>query len=660
MRTRVAHRLVGLAAIAAIVVAGCGQSTGTWPLNPPGQGGSAGPGEVDLPGTSSLAGEVPAFERGPDLGEAWTTDPDPDAFIEMPGGEKVATDQFLIMLDASSTRADAEKVAASVDGQIGGHIAYLGIWKIIVWPSFRPAIISDRLNTLSQQPGVEAASLVGLEYADGSPSCSSALDDPIYAGANSIAYDMIGVRGAWEAYFASGVPKSYVHVGVLDTELTRDSAGRIPWRFGDVTFDGDEGSADGLGSRAGGYRHGDVVVGLFAASGQGVAGPLDGRLVMSHDILGSRIDTGEKWTATDETSYTDANLIHTLHEIQNGATIISGSWGSGVGPGSAANAAMWRKFFSQMSHAHPEVLFVYSAGNAAGSLDGHNHFPGGISAPNVITVGNVNNDGSTNSTSNKPGSGGEVTLGAPGDGAVWGKGADGVVHAGPGGTSAAVPLVSGTAALMRSLAPDLKASELKRLILESSKAGPAGVGGHVLRADAAVLAAANKAREKANEKAGADKKLKALSLADLPAADQYCQLNVTTQLRQNLAQGSVWRVIAEPVTSAGPLSLSLTVNGMRVPNVNLHAGEGSAAWDVNVPLTGATIVVTRLDNDYWVKRRIVANEEPGPIPPPSAPIVPASPTPVRSVAGYDCSSPPPESDFQAYLDWKSHCQPIKP
>jgi hypothetical protein len=32
---------------------------------------------------------------GPDLGETWTTEPDPDAFITLDGGSQVAPDQFL-------------------------------------------------------------------------------------------------------------------------------------------------------------------------------------------------------------------------------------------------------------------------------------------------------------------------------------------------------------------------------------------------------------------------------------------------------------------------------------------------------------------------------------------------------------------------------------
>ena len=42
---------------------------------------------------------------------------------------------------------------------------------------------------------------------------------------------------------------------------------------------------------------------------------------------------------------------------------------------------MWKKFYTKMAKDHPEVLFVFAAGNRNGALDGRNYYPGGIPPP---------------------------------------------------------------------------------------------------------------------------------------------------------------------------------------------------------------------------------------------------------------------------------------
>jgi hypothetical protein len=652
---------LGIAVWLALATAGCGQSTATWPPL-----GSDDPGPS--PVGSVLPGEAPAVASGPDLGEAWTTEPDPESFITLSDGTTVATDQYLVMLDASSTEADAQAVADSVGGSIGGHIEYLGLWKIVVWPSFREAIIEDRLATLASQAGVIEAAHVTLVEVDAAPDCAPGLADAVYDGDNSAPYDMIGVKAAWQALYASGLTINPVHVGFLDTALTRDPDGRIPWEFDDVTFVGeptttpDPRAPTEKDPRTDGFHHADGTLGILAGDGQnggiaGIASPLGTRLLVSHDLLNGPVSAGapSHWTASDGMTYTDGALLNTLREIETGATVISGSWG-GYNQG---DARMWKAFFDKMAVEHPDVLFVYSAGNDNKVLDATTHFPGGIPAPNVITVGSEDTDGTKTSYSNKvkADSTGEVTLAAPGDQAVWGTGADGKVRARRGGTSSAAPMVSATAALIRAIDPSLKAADIKKIIADSADFGTRELGNRSLRVDMAIRKAIDDMRAKQIPVRGP------LTDAAIAAATAYCQIDVASSVVEPLnepAGSSRWTVLVSIGTSLRPgrfVDVSLVEDGMR-PEPRTQAttaGGNPAAWSILVSADGAWIVATRHDNGYWRKVRL--DEAAIPTRPPATTALPTALPEPTAGPSYDCSNPP-DGTSSSYLDWWLHCRKI--
>jgi subtilisin family serine protease len=64
-----------------------------------------------------------------------------------------------------------------------------------------------------------------------------------------------------------------------------------------------------------------------------------------------------------------------------------------------------------------------------------------------------------------------------------------------GGTSAATPQVSAAAALLLSLNPDLSAAEIKQILSDTARPGPAEVGGKILAVDQAVLKVINQQRD---------------------------------------------------------------------------------------------------------------------------------------------------------------------
>jgi hypothetical protein len=645
--------VVIVAVVAVFVLAACDQ---IWP--PPVKSPAPRATERNL---ALLPGESPTVTPGPDLGEAWTTDPDPSSFVTLDDGTQVAPDQYLIMMDPSATKADAQKVADYIGGTIGGHIAYIGVWKVLADP-VDAHLFATQLDILSLQPGVLAAAPVGLVTVQDAPDCAPALADKVYSGSNSDPYEMIGVREAWQALYASGLPMTSVHVGFLDTVLTRDPKGKIPWEFGNVTFAGDPKTTTDLGDHDG-FHHADGTLGVLAADGQnggiaGIASPLGSRLVISHDNLYDPTDTANlsKWTSREGTTYTDLTLIKMAQEIEAGATIVNASVGRKLGPADAPTAAMWKRFYTRMAKEHPNVLFVVAAGNAGIQVDGTNYFPGGIASPNVMTVGNVDNDGDRNWSSNSvvPGSTGEVTLGAPGDKAVWGIGADGKVQASNGGTSSATPMVTATAALIRSIDPTLSAAQIKEMIVESGDVGDAEVGGQTLRVDLALREAIDGVRAKSQPPLGP------LTDAEIAAATQYCQISVTGKITQRLttpAGATQWDLRASVKALAGPTSIALAVaNRLRASNYRqtVTAPSSVVSWSVQAPKEGVGVTVTRLDNGYWLYYTLIDKNPPTPSPTPTATPTP-KPTPKPS--DYDCSNPPEQGSIE-YVQWALHCTKI--
>ena len=495
---------------------------------------------------------------------------------------------------------------------------------------------------------------------------------------------MIGVRAAWDAYYASGLPKHSVHLGMTDTLLTRRPAGKdINWEFDDVTFAEDPATTGDLREptkedpTTDGFHHADGTLGIIAADGGdggivGIASPLGSGLVVSFAELGGGVQAGasKAWKSDDGWSYTDAELVNTMHQIESGATIITGSWGGNASAKVASDAPMWKKFFAKMAVDHPEVLFVYSAGNKNTALDGTNHWPGGIPSPNLISVGNVNTDGTRNWSSNGVDprvTGGEVTLGAPGDKAVWGTGADGAVKASNGGTSSAAPMVTATAALVRAIDPSLTAAEIKDLIAGSAAAGNKEVGGRILRTDLAVRKAIDGARAKAN--------LPPLTDEMIAAATKSCSITVNgsiTERLENPAGATAWSVAAYVSTMAGPTALSLVAGGARPADWKQPVERPgiSATWKVLAPKAGVRIVVTRLDNGFWVTYTLRDDGRPtaSPTPEPKAspkvtPRPTARPKPTPTTAGVACKDPPPGvlPGTLAYVQWSLMCGgPIAP
>jgi hypothetical protein len=182
-------------------------------------------------------------------------------------------------------------------------------------------------------------------------------------------------------------------------------------------------------------------------------------------------------------------------EIEDGCTILSCSWGNSKADPEATVA--YENWFKKLSVEHPDLLFVCSAGNDRGEMDVTKRIPNGLpnspdSLPNVLTVGNILNNGDMCPLSNRNSNNKFVSLAAPGEQAVWGMDNSGRIYNSSGGTSMATPQVAAAAALIRSINPSLTAGEIKDILTKTGrnniggKKAPADLGGVVLAIDKAI------------------------------------------------------------------------------------------------------------------------------------------------------------------------------
>lgn len=208
--------------------------------------------------------------------------------------------------------------------------------------------------------------------------------------------------------------------------------------------------------------HGTHVAGIIAAernNGKGINGVANNVSIMSVRV----VPNGDE--------YDKDIALGIRYAVDNGAKIINGSFGKSYSPN-----AEW--VYEAIKYAaKKDVLFVHAAGNDGADLDDLNNpnFPndqinnGPEIANNVITVGALN-----------PKYGGElladysnygkvnVDIFAPGTD-IYSTYPNNTYEYSPG-TSMAAPAVAGIAALVWSQYPNLKASEIKKVILESGLA----------------------------------------------------------------------------------------------------------------------------------------------------------------------------------------------
>jgi subtilisin family serine protease len=212
------------------------------------------------------------------------------------------------------------------------------------------------------------------------------------------------------------------------------------------------------GPKKEGAKHGTHVAGIIAQiKNNGKGG--DGVATKNVEIMTIRaVPNG------DEYDKDIANAIY--YAVNNGAKVINGSFGKDYSP-----HKQW--VFDAIKYAESkDVLFVHAAGNDSKNIDTEPNFPNDADganpefADNVLTIGALNfeygskmiadfsNFGKTNVDIFAPGV--KIYATTPNNNYEYLQ-----------GTSMASPNVAGVAALIRSLYPSLKASQVKHIIMDS-------------------------------------------------------------------------------------------------------------------------------------------------------------------------------------------------
>lgn len=212
-------------------------------------------------------------------------------------------------------------------------------------------------------------------------------------------------------------------------------------------------------SRVADESHGTHVAGIIAAernNGKGANGVANNVAIMSIRA----VPNGDE--------YDKDIALGIRYAVDNGAKIINGSFGKAFSPN-----AEW--VYDAIKYAaENDVLFVHAAGNSSEDLDDPNNpnFPndqinnGPEIADNVITVGALGSKYGSEMVASFSNYGAiNVDVFAPGN-RIYST-MPGNKYDFQGGTSMAAPAVAGIAALIRSYYPDLTASQVKRIIMDS-------------------------------------------------------------------------------------------------------------------------------------------------------------------------------------------------
>ncbi len=589
-----------------------------------GAGGTASGGPATGGGTETTEGG--AANAG--LGKAEFKVPEAASIVATTAWGEVPANQLIVVLKEGADYKDAERVAEAVGGSVVGEVEFINLYQI-EFPGSTEAELQAAVNTAQADENVELATASQQVYPDIEiwGVRQDPLNDPAYQGNFGKGYGLIGVDKAWKYIKGSGMHLWGVTVGVVDSGLYTPSGefeGDVNISYptqgnGSRTTPVKEKTATGAQYEDPDGSHGTAVAGLIGADAEnggqaGIASVLGNKLTLSvtdhrsppYGDKGVPADPNDPTVVTypSGNSYAIGSMVAILKQVEAGAKVINCSWGNRADNPNAVLASAYKKFFEKMSREHPDVLFVCSAGNDGKARNGAERFPSGLSLPNMITVGNVLNDGSVAPSSNKkndtPGQEYEVTLAAPGDEAVRSVGKDGTVHAGQeevapgwwtsGGTSMAAPQVSAAAALLLSINPDLSAGQIKELLTSTARPGPEELGGKILAIDAAVLEVINQQREKQGFPRVTAEELENGAVIDAVAISIDSEPNTYT------IKGIV-KVL--PSVEGADILISGT-SGVEISGeTTQHLDQaGEVVWEkVYIPGDMAVITVTRKDND---------------------------------------------------------------
>ncbi len=272
----------------------------------------------------------------------------------------------------------------------------------------------------------------------------------------------IGAPAGWDV----ATRRDRVVVAVVDTGVKTthpDLTGRIWTNAGEVAGNGVDDDNNGYVDDVNGWDfrnddasvydgaadgdHGTHVAGIVAAAqgnSVGIAGVAPNAVVMPLKFMESGVG-GYNSDAADAIKYA----------VNNGATVINGSFGGDTPDTVLCDAVAWA--------ASKGVTFVAAAGNDGRDIGVTGTWPAACTEPSLLTVGAVTNTGGLASFSNYSAS--LVDLAAPGDKIAS------TIPSGYGnmqGTSMAAPMVSGIAAVVRGEARATTPTTVRSLLMDTA------------------------------------------------------------------------------------------------------------------------------------------------------------------------------------------------
>ncbi len=606
--TRPLRRLVAVATVLALLLVSCSGS----------EQDGAGPTTSSAQPTTSLVEAATTTSTTMPADEVLEIPEYPDGFAtaELNDWGTVALGRLNVLVDRPGDDEAADAVADAVGGEVTGAVGMIGLYQIAL-PDDTPETLLAAIETASQMEGVTGAAADAEAHllAAGCES-TSPLNSPSYQqGDNAAHYEAIGLQQAWDIIAASGVKTNNVHVGIVDTAFMPSSTedeGEVkiltPRGTTDTWSVNKDGEAD-----LGHLNHGTSVAHVIAADGDdggvaGVASALGSQLTVTVDNMYDRqpshwIDDPDAPEAiVDEATggvYTLPVFEKMVRQVKEGATVINMSYGPDEpSPQWDLYAEVYTRFFKKMADRYPKVVFVAAAGNESGALNGANYYPGGLNAPNLVTVAAVDQTGDAAKFSNTTSGNGEVTIAAPGVNVPLGiDPTTDQVFTGSG-TSFSAPMVTGTIALIQSVNPDLTASQIQQLLKDTARDGvaargdadtskliPDSVGGKILRVDDAVLEAINRARSAANP-------------PQPPLEKDALLASVAFDVSSTQSSFGVFEITAGVSDGSAPMSFELFDQGSVSGNsVQEASASAPAAWEASPddPATVASAKVCRTD-----------------------------------------------------------------
>jgi hypothetical protein len=438
-----------------------------------------------LYGEVSWINEVVYAEERPDLGNVTFIRADPARLVS--GTHlgsywgSVPANQTLVVVNDTLTigeaRLIADMLADDLNGTVVGWFDFMKMYQIET-DSKNFTDLEKDIVYARDYPFIDLAFPNQQMYRESPDSPSDdPLNDVVYEGKKCDGYKIVGVREAWEIIADYHHPLHQVCVGVTDDGLYRWEKSNefdnisINTSLSTYPFDPVELSCPLNKFQIAG-SHGTGVMNILSAD------PYNGGLVgIASKPLGDKLDIiliNIFWTVNgtipEELDFTTESLKALVYEINNGATIISCSWGTGQPD--THMTKMYNQLLKKIRYQTncSRILFVCSAGNNGTDYLNKEitHIPGGMALDNMITVGNIDNDGSKALDSNYDGDEFEVTLFAPGEQAVWGRDDNNNITNIRGGTSMATPHVTAASAIIRSIDPTLTAKDIKNKLKETA------------------------------------------------------------------------------------------------------------------------------------------------------------------------------------------------